>query len=190
MSVDLVLRIITIGLLMTLGFYWKLSEKGTSIGKQKNKSRFASLEKILIYTAELFVVLNVLGLTILRFENLLIKLIGILLVIAGSMIATAGRYALGKNWTQCYEYQIKRNHQLVRDGIYKYVRHPIYGGILLGVTGSLMVAETYIFIPVFVLAFYILRSFAQREERLLAKGFGKKYTDYMKKTKMLMPLIY
>lgn len=189
-NVDLILRVITIGLLMTLGFYWKLSEKGTTAGKQENKSESAFLEKILIYTTEFFVVLNVLGLTIFRFQNLMIKLIGILLVIGGSIIAIAGRAALGKNWTQCYQYQIKKNHQLIQNGIYAHIRHPIYGGILLGITGSLMVAGTYIFIPVFILAFYILRSFARREEKLLIKGFGKKYADYMKKTKMLIPFVY
>ena len=58
------------------------------------------------------------------------------------------------------------------------------------VPGALMVAESYIFIPIIVLTLFIIEASSRREEKLLTKHFGKKYTEYMKTTKKFIPFIY
>lgn len=137
-----------------------------------------------------FILINLLGFTILKFENTIVQLLGLVLVILGTTEAIAGRHFLGNNWTESYEYQIKKEHNLIVNGIYKFVRHPIYGGLMIAITGAFMVTKTYMFIPILFFQIIIMTYFAKREESLLLDHFGNKYKEYIEKTKMFLPLIY
>jgi len=80
----------------------------------------------------------------------------------------------------------KKNSQLIQNGIYKYIRHPIYTGILLGCFGySLYVDSSYkILISVLLLLLFIIKS--RYEEKKLKQKF-KTYSAYMKKTGRFFP---
>ena len=124
------------------------------------------------------------------FENIYFQVFGFILVIFGFVESMLGRKELATNWTESYDYQIKRKHELVSTGIYSYIRHPIYGGLWLTLTGSLIVSETYLFLPISLLALFAFIRFAKREEKILVKHFGKKYLEYQRKTKLLIPKIF
>mgnify|MGYP000623484990 CR=1 FL=1 len=191
-KIDLLLRTITIFLVLFFRFYWykeKIkSEKNKTIKLYKNNSSL--FEKLIIYLGTIFLIINLIGFNFLSFDKIIIQILGFFMLIIGGFQAILARKELKENWTECYDYQIKRNHKVVTSGIYKYVRHPIYGGLILSITGAFMVAKTYIFIPVFLLEFYLSIKFAKREEKILINHFGNKYLNYVKKTKYFFPFIF
>ena len=115
--------------------------------------------------------------------------LGFLLVLIGIGISIAARYALHTNWTGAAEYQIKNNHTLITHGIYHFIRHPIYVGMGIAFVGSEMVVGSYLFISMF--AFFIAAYVqGKREEKILLAHFGKKYSIYMERSKMLFPFVF
>jgi protein-S-isoprenylcysteine O-methyltransferase Ste14 len=81
----------------------------------------------------------------------------------------------------------RESPELITGGVYRIVRHPMYAGAVLFYLGSalitLSVASAAFWLV--ILAFYI--SIARFEEKILEKEFGKEYTDYKRKTRMLFP---
>src|SRR6202035_555424 len=59
---------------------------------------------------------------------------GAALTLAGLLFAIWARLYLGKNWSGLV--QVKHDHELIRSGPYRFVRHPIYSGILLALVGT------------------------------------------------------
>jgi len=113
---------------------------------------------------------------------------GSVLTLLGLFGAVWARIYLGRNWSGYVTY--KEDQTLVTTGPYKYVRHPIYTSMILMFIGtSLYYGSLFISVSFLVLAIsFILRT--GKEEEIMIKLFGEKYTDYMKRTKRLIPLIY
>ncbi len=93
---------------------------------------------------------------------------------------------LGKNWSVSLE--IREGHELVTEGVYRYVRHPMYTAIWLWCIGQGLLLENWAagwaIIPTFA-AMYFLR--ANREEQMMCETFGDQYRDYMQRTGRLLP---
>ncbi len=121
-------------------------------------------------------------------SSLVLQIIWTVLTVSGLVVAVWARTVLGRNWSGYVTY--KKDHELVTEGPYKFVRHPIYTGAIL------MVIGTFLYYPnIFVLSFLISWSTmfmirTKEEEKIMIKLFGKRYLDYMKKTKRLIPGIY
>jgi protein-S-isoprenylcysteine O-methyltransferase Ste14 len=79
--------------------------------------------------------------------------------------------------------------ELVTSGPYRYVRHPIYSGILLGTIGTAFALNLFWLIVLAVLGVYFIYS-AQVEERNLAKSFPDTYPAYRSHTRMLIPFVF
>ncbi|HHV63551.1 MAG TPA: isoprenylcysteine carboxylmethyltransferase family protein [Peptococcaceae bacterium] len=78
---------------------------------------------------------------------------------------------------------------VVKSGVYKYIRHPQYTGLLLLSLGMLIEWATLpllILYPVIV-AMYV--RLAKREEEDMLKEFGEEYREYMRTTKMFIPFL-
>ena len=77
---------------------------------------------------------------------------------------------------------------LVTKGLYRYVRHPIYLGIVLAMFGFSLASYSYprLFLTIICYGFFILK--ARYEESLLLKRY-REYGDYMKNTGMILPKI-
>jgi len=52
------------------------------------------------------------------------------MLIAGLTFSIWARRRLGRNWSGTVT--LKKNHELIRTGLYRWVRHPIYTGLLIG----------------------------------------------------------
>ena len=114
-------------------------------------------------------------------------LIGVLLCTAGVGLAIWARIYIGRNWGM--PMSRKQDPELVTGGPYAYVRHPIYTGIMLGMLGS-AVAESILWLLPLALSFPYFIYSARAEEKLMLEQFPRQYTDYTKRTKLLLPFIF
>lgn len=111
--------------------------------------------------------------------------IALLLVIAGVALAIWSRVILGRNWSSVV--QIKRDHELIEAGPYRYIRHPIYTGILLAFIGTAMrEGDVRVIFAVLILFASFWRKL-RMEERLLGETFGDAYAAYRQRTRALIP---
>jgi protein-S-isoprenylcysteine O-methyltransferase Ste14 len=83
----------------------------------------------------------------------------------------------------------KVDPELVTSGPYKYIRHPIYSGILLAAIGSVLGSGEYWLLFIIFAGPYFIYS-ATVEEKLMAKQFPAVYPSYKSKTKMLIPFVF
>jgi protein-S-isoprenylcysteine O-methyltransferase Ste14 len=117
----------------------------------------------------------------------LVGFIGLSISIIGAIIACISRFKLGKNWS--LSVQRKESHQLIQNGIYKIIRHPIYTGLLLLFIGNAIIVGDNRAIIAVLIVFVSLWIKLKKEEKLLTETFGTKYTEYKKHTKALVPYI-
>jgi protein-S-isoprenylcysteine O-methyltransferase len=117
------------------------------------------------------------------------ELAGLLLLIVGAVIRLHAIRILGRHFTS--RVTILQDHALVRDGLYRFVRHPSYLGeilILIGLGAVLANAVSLVAAPLFATVVLLLR--IQLEERALAEHFGQAYEDYRRVTWRLLPPIW
>lgn len=93
---------------------------------------------------------------------------------------------LGLNWSASLE--VRKGHQLVKNGVYSFIRHPMYASIWLwGIAQALL-------LPNWLAGWCVVATFAPmyflrtpREERMMCEHFGDEYRDYMRQTGRLWP---
>lgn len=83
-------------------------------------------------------------------------------------------------------------NKLVTDGLYNYVRHPLYTGALFMYTGLIYASTANIFFT--IVMFSLMVSFIldriDREENILYHHFGDEYVKYINKVRwVLCPFI-
>jgi len=127
-------------------------------------------------------------LTISSNSPLILQIIGIVLTILGLIIAIFARKTLADNWSS--DVELKKDHKLITNGVYRYIRHPIYTGIICMGLGAIIVDQSIIVVLFYVCMAIFLIYKMKKEETLLLKHFPKEYQEYMKKTKALIPYIY
>jgi protein-S-isoprenylcysteine O-methyltransferase Ste14 len=112
--------------------------------------------------------------------------IGAVVFAAGLTLAVWARIQLGRNWGMPMSQ--KADAELVTSGPYRFVRHPIYTGLVAGVLGTALVTNLIDLIIVVILGAYFLYS-AFAEEKYLAATFPAAYPGYRTRTKMLIPFV-
>ncbi len=113
--------------------------------------------------------------------------LGLGLTALGVAFAIWARLTLGSNWSGTVT--VKENHELVLRGPYRFVRHPIYSGFLLGLLGTALVyGEAGCFAAV-VLAFVGFWLKARMEERFMTNTFGDNYRQYQQSVKQMIPFV-
>lgn len=192
---ELWLRIIAVSLLTIWRFYWDYTEKLADRVKPKKEEKLPlfhkkNASKLVTISVFIPVVLQLLGLEILPFaqEYIWMQFVGLGIVICGWLLSVRGRHDLGTNWARSYDFQVKEKQELVTSGIYKYVRHPIYGGIALMFIGGELIVQSYL---VFAYLLIYIAAYIQAtwEEKVLIKHFGSKYKTYMKTSKRFIPFV-
>lgn len=117
----------------------------------------------------------------------LVGIIGASIAWLGTLLACWSRFLLGKNWS--VSVQLKKDHELIKTGPYKIIRHPIYTAILLLFLGNVIIVGDYRGILALVIVFISLWRKLKLEERWLAENFGENYIQFKAKTQALFPLI-
>ncbi len=107
------------------------------------------------------------------------------LALFGCAFAIWARLILGANWSA--EVQIKQGHTLIRKGPYKFIRHPIYTGILLILVGdALAIGELHAVLAFFLILIGFARK-AKKEESYLATEFGPAFDEHVRHTGFFLP---
>jgi protein-S-isoprenylcysteine O-methyltransferase Ste14 len=96
---------------------------------------------------------------------------------------------LGTNWSITLE--IRESHRLVREGLYRHVRHPMYLALLLYAFGQAVVVPNWVAGPFYVVAMVLLFALRLKPEEALMRGqFKGEYDAYASRTKRLIPGIW
>jgi protein-S-isoprenylcysteine O-methyltransferase Ste14 len=112
--------------------------------------------------------------------------IGAVVFASGIALAIWARVYLGRNWGMPMSQ--KAEPELVTTGPYRFVRHPIYSGLLAGLLGTALATNVLGLIVVAVLGVYFYYS-ASVEEKNLTATFPSAYPAYRASTKMLIPFL-
>lgn len=177
------------GLWIALGLYWLV----TAVGNKKiavNEStglrvfRFVMLALMAVLLGTDWLRIGPLGWRFVPRHSTWIW-VGVLLTFVGVSLAIWARWNLGRNWSD--KVVLKMDHELIRSGPYRYLRHPIYTGILLALAGTaLTIGEWRGVAALVVLAtnYYVK---ASREEKILAANFGEAFAEHKRRTGFFLP---
>jgi len=112
--------------------------------------------------------------------------LGIVLFALAICLLWRSHHDLGRNWTVIVA--LRYEHELITNGVYKYIRHPMYSAHLLWAIAQIMILHNWIAGFSFLIVqipFYFIR--IKREEEMMIVQFGTAYESYMKRTDRLIP---
>jgi protein-S-isoprenylcysteine O-methyltransferase Ste14 len=112
--------------------------------------------------------------------------LGLLVELAFLCLFYASHQQLGKNWSVTLE--IRNEHRLVTDGLYRYVRHPMYLSFWLWAVAQFCLLPNVIagaagLVGVAILYFSRVR----HEEAMMRDAFGASYDEYARHTGRIIP---
>lgn len=113
--------------------------------------------------------------------------IAVALVVIGLVVCIWARRFLGGNWSGSVT--VKEGHELVQSGPYRWIRHPIYTGILLMILGTGLASGRVHGLLAFPIALASLWLKSRFEERWMTREFGERYGEYRKKSWALIPFL-
>jgi protein-S-isoprenylcysteine O-methyltransferase Ste14 len=115
--------------------------------------------------------------------------VGAALYVASLWLFRRSHKDLGRQWSASLE--IRESHQIVRAGVYRRIRHPMYASFWLWALAQAFLLPNAVAALSGLVAIAIL--FFTRidfEERMLLEAFGDDYRAYMRETKRIIPGIY
>jgi protein-S-isoprenylcysteine O-methyltransferase Ste14 len=121
-------------------------------------------------------------------DTLAVRILGDVAVLTGLVFAIWARTVLGGNWSSSVTF--KENHELIQRGPYRFVRHPIYTGILVMTLGTAVVSGRIAAFVALILFFVIYWLKSLKEEEMLTKHFPEAYPAYQARTKALIPFLF
>lgn len=112
--------------------------------------------------------------------------LNIIFVIIGLLMIIFGWHAIYHGYWK----QVKGKGKVVKTGIYKWIRHPQYAGLLIIGIGMILgwaTLTSLLLYPIMILMYVRL---AKKEEKDMLEEFGEEYRTYMQSTKRFIPFIF
>lgn len=163
------------------GGVWLIGAFGAKPGSRSGRWRPPGLVVIVVFA--LLRVFRTSGLVV---GSRVLEVAGVVLLATGLALAVVARVYLGRNWGM--PMTEKDEPELVTSGPYRFVRHPIYSGILLAILGTALATNILWLTALAVLGAYFIYS-ATVEERLMTSAFPATYPSYRARTKMLIQFV-
>ncbi len=113
--------------------------------------------------------------------------LGWILFLGGSIFSVVAAFQLGSNLTPLPG--PKPGAKFVRKGLYRFVRHPIYFGVILLSFAWFLITQGELTLAYACLIFLFFEIKSRKEEQWLVTTFPE-YTHYQKQVRKLLPLIY
>jgi len=174
--------------LLWLVYWWLLSRNTKETSRSETWGSRASYVVLLVAAGYLMSLrrLPISGASIqLYAPRLVLLLVEVACVAAGLGVAVWARRHLGRNWSGTVT--AKDDHELIRSGPYRAVRHPIYTGILLALIGMAIGTGTWTSAVAVVLAAVAFLRKLRIEERFMIDQFGDEYERYRREVPALVP---
>lgn len=121
-------------------------------------------------------------------QPFLLRVIGVAIYTAGLLIAVIARFQLDSNWSDIETAQVLSHQQVVSNGIYGYVRHPIYVGDILLLFGLELSLNSWLVLGVALMTPVILLQATREEKKLVETLPG--YDVYCQQTKRFIPFVF
>ena len=185
--------IILLNVIATFGANVSGAKKGlkskVSVIKEKPKTFLQKFPPILSAVTLIVLILGVFQIGTLEYmkEHNAIRFIGLPVYLIFSWIQVWSFKSLGDNYSQ--DIIIKKDHQLVTTGPFRYIRHPQYFSQILINIGGTAATVSYVLgiLTLIEIPIYIMR--ALLEDKMLAKHFAEQFSAYKKKSGFMIPFI-
>jgi protein-S-isoprenylcysteine O-methyltransferase Ste14 len=179
--------LIAIALWLIPGIYWEIAARNKTVVKEPFRTR--SVHLALTSVAQLMLVLPVPGLRA-RFLPLALPvwLAGLAIEALAVVLTLWARRVLGKNWSGAIATNV--DHELIRTGPYRSVRHPIYTGIIGTFLGVTLVSGEWHALIGLVLTLIAYARKIRMEEAHLRQAFGPAYAEYAQHSWRLIPGVF
>jgi len=185
--------IIGLNIIATFGANVGAAKKGikdkVGIFKDKPKTYLQTLPLVLSTIALVVLIVSLFQVGTLEYkpEHQTLRTIGLAFYIIFSWLQIWSTKVLGDNFSQ--DIAIKKDHHLVTNGPFKFVRHPQYLSQLLMDLGGAAATLSFVLAPLALIQIPFLFMRASIEDKLLEKHFGENFRSYKKKTGMIFPFI-
>ena len=114
---------------------------------------------------------------------------GVMCFVLGLWLFYRSHADLGTNWSITLE--VREQHRLITQGVYRLIRHPMYSALVLYSVGQALVIPNWVAGPLNLIAFAVLLALRVRaEEKMMVQQFGDEYTGYTARTKRLVPHVW
>jgi protein-S-isoprenylcysteine O-methyltransferase Ste14 len=114
---------------------------------------------------------------------------GVMCLVFGLWLFYRSHADLGTNWSITLE--IREQHRLITQGVYRRIRHPMYSALALYSIGQALVIPNWVAGPSNLITFAILLALrVHAEERMMVREFGDDYALYSARTKRLIPGVW
>ncbi len=120
-------------------------------------------------------------------EPLMLRLTGLCIFTLGLLTAISARVQLGNNWSDIEDGKIASEHAVVSQGIYGYIRHPIYTGDILLLLGLELCLNSWLVLGLVLLVPVVVVQTIKEEQKLI--GALPEYADYIRRTKRFIPFV-
>ena len=168
--------------------YWARETRRVAPVQRQESARSSARHRILREVAFVLLFLPIPGLNAFILPGNMTTPIGLAVQIAGAVFYLRAKRELGAAWSGTVS--IKVGHQLVRTGPYRWVRHPLYSGMILMSLGTAIVCNqphAVIALVMMVVAYAIK---IQTEERWMRDEFGADWDSYRRSTRALIPGVF
>jgi len=116
------------------------------------------------------------------------SIVGLALIVLGLILTFVAASTLRRFYSPSL--RVRRDHQLITHGVYRFVRHPFYTGVGLSTIGVLVVAGSLYGLLILLALIPLLVNRIRIEEQMMTAQFGETYRAYARGTKKLIPFIY
>ena len=114
---------------------------------------------------------------------------GVICFVVGLWLFYRSHTDLGANWSITLE--VREQHRLITQGVYRRIRHPMYSALVLYSLGHALVIPNWVAGPSNLVAFWILFTLrVHAEEQMMSDAFGDEYATYAARTKRLVPGVW
>lgn len=118
-------------------------------------------------------------------ENGVLSGLGMILMLGGTALMVVAQLQLGASWRVGIEEAARPG--LVREGIYRLCRNPIFLAMLMAMVGFTVLLPTWLTVAVLVGIWFGIRRQVLEEEAYLRRAYGDDYASYAERVGRFLP---